>query len=84
LQNFLPQLVEGNDIREDLDYGGVRIILIAHWEQARIQIQVDIGFGMSLLRRRKTSNSPPFLSFRLLICELIVGRRSWRKSFRRW
>jgi hypothetical protein len=42
---FAAETAKWNDIREDLAYGGVRIILIAHLEQARIQIQVDIGFG---------------------------------------
>ena len=42
---FAAETVEGNDIREDLEYGGVRITLVAHLEQARVQIQVDIGLG---------------------------------------
>jgi hypothetical protein len=55
--------VEGDDIREDLDYGGVRIVLIARLEQARIQIQVDIGFGDAVTPPPEDIEFPTILEF---------------------
>ena len=60
---FAAETVEGNEIREDLDYGGVRIILIAHLEQARIQIQVDIGFGDAVTPPPEDVEFPTILEF---------------------
>ena len=60
---FAAETVEGNDIREDLEYGGVRIILIAHLEQARIQIQVDIGFGDAVTPPPEDVEFPTILEF---------------------
>ena len=42
---FSPESVEASRIREDLPYGGVRIRLVAYLENARLNIQADIGFG---------------------------------------
>jgi predicted nucleotidyltransferase component of viral defense system len=60
---FAAETVEGSDIREDLEYGGVRIILIAHLEQARIQIQVDIGFGDAVTPPPEDVEFPTILEF---------------------
>ena len=79
-----PRPVEGNEIREDLDYGGVRIILIAHLERARIQIQVDIGFGDAVTPPPEDVEFPTILEFpaphlRAYRRETVVA-----ESFRRW
>jgi predicted nucleotidyltransferase component of viral defense system len=42
---FIPESVRAEAIREEQEYGGVRIRLYALLEKARIPIQVDIGFG---------------------------------------
>ncbi len=42
---FLAATVSGENIREDQEYGGVRLRLMATLERARIPMQVDIGFG---------------------------------------
>jgi predicted nucleotidyltransferase component of viral defense system len=60
---FSAETVEGNDIREDLEYGGVRIILVAHLEQARVQIQVDIGFGDAVTPPPENIEFPTILEF---------------------
>jgi len=43
--SFDPQSVRGERIKEDAVYEGVRIHLIAHLGQARISLQIDIGFA---------------------------------------
>jgi hypothetical protein len=42
---YVPESLSAEDIREDREYGGVRITLDGMLNQARIPLQVDIGFG---------------------------------------
>ncbi len=42
---FLSNSIEGEEIRDDQEYRGVRLSFEARLERARIPIQVDIGFG---------------------------------------
>jgi len=81
---FAAETVKGNDIREDREYGGVRIILMAHLEQARIQIQVDIGFGDAVTPPPEDVEFPTSLSFQHLTFELIAVRRWCQKNFKTW
>jgi len=42
---FDPDSLRASEIREGLEYGGVRLQFLAHLDTARIPVQVDIGFG---------------------------------------
>lgn len=42
---FLPETVRAAPIREDNLYDGIRVTLLAILHQARIPLQIDIGFG---------------------------------------
>ena len=42
---FIPDSVRAEEIRENEDYGGVRITFTATLDKALIPLQVDIGFG---------------------------------------
>jgi len=42
---FDPDSLRASEIREDLEYGGVRLQFLAYLDTARIPVQVDIGFG---------------------------------------
>ena len=42
---YLPESLNAEVIREDQEYDGVRITLVGMLDQARISLQVDIGFG---------------------------------------
>ena len=42
---YLPDSLRAEEIREDQEYDGVRITLVGMLNQARIPLQVDIGFG---------------------------------------
>jgi predicted nucleotidyltransferase component of viral defense system len=53
---FIPESVRVEPIREEQEYGGVRIRLYSFLERARIPLQVDIGFG-----------NPPFPKARLVV-----------------
>lgn len=43
--SYLPESLNAEEIREDQEYDGVRITLVGMLNQARIPLQVDIGFG---------------------------------------
>ena len=45
---FVADTVRGGRIKEEQEYEGVRLNLQARLEQARISLQVDIGFGDSV------------------------------------
>jgi Nucleotidyl transferase AbiEii toxin, Type IV TA system len=42
---FDAESVKAERIKEDADYEGVRVTLMGHLDNARIPIQIDIGFG---------------------------------------
>jgi hypothetical protein len=42
---FDPQSVQAEAIREEMEYGGIRVRLTATLDGARIPLQVDVGFG---------------------------------------
>ncbi|RJQ58800.1 MAG: nucleotidyl transferase AbiEii/AbiGii toxin family protein [Desulfobacteraceae bacterium] len=42
---FMPDTVRAVPIREEQEYGGVRVTIMGLLHQARIPLQVDIGFG---------------------------------------
>jgi len=42
---FMPDTVRAVPIREEQAYGGIRVTLMGILHQARIPVQIDIGFG---------------------------------------
>lgn len=42
---FDPESIEATTIKEDADYEGVRITFLAHLQNARVHMQIDMGFG---------------------------------------
>ncbi len=42
---FDPATIEGRVIKEDADYEGVRVVFRCLLQNARVQMQIDIGFG---------------------------------------
>lgn len=42
---YLPESLKAQNIREDQEYDGVRVTLVGMLDNARIPIQIDIGFG---------------------------------------
>lgn len=50
-------------IREHQEYGGVRAVLVAHLNAARVRLQVDVGFGDAIIPAAKTVMLPTLLDF---------------------
>lgn len=42
---FDTETIQIQNIKEDADYGGIRLKIIAYIGQARVHLQIDIGFG---------------------------------------
>ncbi|HEX9775102.1 MAG TPA: nucleotidyl transferase AbiEii/AbiGii toxin family protein [Actinomycetota bacterium] len=49
------------DIRDDQEYDGVRVKLVAFLDKARIPVQVDIGFGDAITPQREQAQYPTLL-----------------------
>jgi len=60
---FLQQSARGMEIREDQEYDGVRITLEARLGGARIPVQVDIGFGDTVIPEAGYAEYPTSLDF---------------------
>jgi predicted nucleotidyltransferase component of viral defense system len=50
-------------IREEQEYGGVRVELVAHVTNARVRLQVDVGFGDAITPEASVVEFPPLLDF---------------------
>lgn len=50
-------------IRPEQDYGGVRVVLVAHLASARVRVQVDVGFGDAITPPATVIEFPTLLDF---------------------
>ncbi len=60
---FLADTVSGEHIREEEIYHGVRIKFAAKLGQARIPLQVDVGFGDAVTPKPEIADFPTLLDF---------------------
>lgn len=60
---FLSTPVRVETIRADAEYGGRRVTLEARLGQARIPLQVDIGFGDAITPKARIEEFPALLDF---------------------
>lgn len=60
---FLPETVRGEDVRENDEYGGIRIHMLALLGKARIPIRIDIGFGDATTPEPEEMVFPTLLDF---------------------
>lgn len=58
---FDPWSVVGEPIREEQEYGGVRVRFVGHLQQARIPMQLDLGFGDVIVPGPQTLVYPTLL-----------------------
>lgn len=58
---FDAKSVQVQPIREDQEYAGQRILLLAHLGKARIHLQVDVGFGDSVTPPAEQIDFPTLL-----------------------
>ncbi len=55
--------IAGRVIKEDADYEGVRVTLVATLQNARVAMQLDIGFGDVMVPAATLTNYPTILDF---------------------
>lgn len=60
---FLPETVRAERIKEDQQYEGVRVHCEARLERARIDLQIDVGFGDAITPRAVEVQYPAMLAF---------------------
>lgn len=60
---FNPEIIRVEDIREGQAYGGQRVRLLANLGNARITVQIDIGFGDPVTPEAKEITYPTLLDF---------------------
>jgi len=60
---FLADTVKGVEIRKAKKYQGVRITLIAKLNNAKVSIQIDIGFGDAVTPESESIEYPTLLDF---------------------
>ena len=59
---FNPDTVQAEPIREESDYGGFRVRLIALLDRAQIRLQVDVGFGNAIVPGAQDEEYPTLLN----------------------
>ena len=60
---FDPDAVRAEPIREEQEYQGQRVTLVAFLGKARVPIQVDVGFGDVVIPRARIISYPSLLGF---------------------
>lgn len=60
---FDPASVKVRAIREDQEHGGLRVLITAALEQARVQLQIDVGFGDTVVPPAQEIAFPSLLGF---------------------
>jgi len=60
---FEPDSVQAQEIREQTEHGGVRVRLTARLGAARIQLQIDVGFGDVVSPDPEETELPTLLDF---------------------
>src|SRR5690348_3047755 len=60
---FLADSIRAQEIREQQDYGGIRVTLTATLGGARIPVQIDVGFGDAIVPGIESATFPTLLDF---------------------
>jgi hypothetical protein len=75
---FDVDTVEVRAIREDNRYGGIRAIMQAHLAQARIHVQIDVGFGDAITPAAMDMDFPTLLDDMASFEQLHEGLHGYR------
>lgn len=60
---FDASSLEIGPIRADQEYGGIRVTLTAHLAEAKVRVQIDVGFGDAITPEAIEIDFPTLLSF---------------------
>lgn len=70
-------------IRQETEYGGLRLETTAQLAGARVKVQIDVGFGDAVTPDAAEIEYPVLLDSPRPEFALIPRKRSWRKNLRR-
>ena len=73
-----------NLIREDQEYGGVRVEFIARIVSAQIRLQIDVGFGDAITPEARLVEFPPLLDYPAPYLRAYHAKPSLQKNSMRW
>ncbi len=71
-------------IREDQEYGGVRVEVVTRETNAQVRLEVDVGFGDAVTPDAEPSRLHRCLASPHRVCLHIHGRPSWPRSSKPW
>lgn len=80
---FREETIEIQRIKEDAEYEGARVRLTATVSKARLVVQMDIGFGDSIIPRPTEIEYPVLLEFPAPNCLRIPKRLLLQKNWKR-
>ena len=60
---FSPETIQAEQINEDAEYLGIRLRIECRLENARLTLQIDIGFGDAITPEPLSTNYPTLLEF---------------------
>lgn len=60
---FRPDSIRAVPIREEQEYGGIRVTLTAHLHNARVPLQIDVGFGDAVTPAPEVVTYPSTLGY---------------------
>ena len=81
---FMPDTVRAVPIREEQAYDGIRVTLVGLLHQARIPLQVDIGFGDAITPEPEWIEFPTILDALSPMLLAVPGTRWWPRRSRLW
>ena len=81
---FLAEIVQVEAIREDQEYGGMRVRLMVMLGNVRIPLQVDVGSGDAVVPPPETLDYQACSTYRLHDCAPTSRRRRLPRRPRRW
>lgn len=81
---FYPGTLRIGRIREDIEYGGLRLRALASVGGARVNLTIDVGFGDALEPGAKSLTTPSCSTSPHPDCALMRAGQLSRKSSKRW
>jgi hypothetical protein len=79
---FRKETIEIQRIKEDAEYEGARVRLTAMVSKARLVVQIDIGFGDSIIPRPTEIEYPVEFPVPQLLAypERLLLQKNWKRS----
>jgi len=81
---FDPHTLRVDRVRDDLDYGGLRLRTIAEVDGAQIRLTIDVGFGDALEPGTEMVEYPVMLDFPAPTLRAYARETAIAEKFQAW